>query len=82
MRTSVRAYVLNNIFLKSASALQVGDFLHKCVEICKALQSSTGKKLVDFKKGLESSEEVAGLRKDVESFAAKFPMPGFSVDGL
>ena len=68
--------------LKEQDFAQVGEFLHRSVEVCKALQNSTGKKLVDFKKGLESSEDVAALRKEVEAFAAKFPMPGFSTEGL
>jgi hypothetical protein len=60
----------------------VGEFLHRAAEICKKVQNVTGKKLVDFKEGLESSEDIAALKKEVETFAAAFPMPGFETQGL
>jgi glycine hydroxymethyltransferase len=68
--------------LKEAESIKIGEFLHRAVELCKTIQASHGKKLVDFKKGLDESEEVKVLRKDVESFAQSFPMPGFSTEGL
>lgn len=56
--------------------------MHRAAEICKKVQNVTGKKLVDFKEGLESSEDIAALKKEVETFAAAFPMPGFETQGL
>ena len=68
--------------LKEADFVKVGEFLHRAVGICKAVQESHGKKLVDFKKGLADNEDVKALRSEVEAFAASHPMPGFSTDGL
>lgn len=62
--------------------MQIGEFLHRALDICKSVQQSSGKKLVDFKKGLESCDDIAALRKDVEAFAVGFPMPGFATEGL
>jgi len=35
-----------------------------------------GKKLVDFVKGLEESEELKQLGKEVQQFATQFSIPG------
>jgi glycine/serine hydroxymethyltransferase len=68
--------------LKDSDFVKVGEFLHRAVDICKAVQTSHGKKLAGFKEGLAASKEVAALRKEVEAFAASFPMPGFATEGL
>jgi glycine hydroxymethyltransferase len=68
--------------LKEPEFEKIADVLHRTVEICKAVQAESGKKLVDFKAALEKSDSLAALRKDVEAFAASFPMPGFPVEGL
>ena len=47
------------------------------------VQAESGPKLVDWKKCLAQpkfQEEVSVLRKEVEQFAEKFPLPG--VEGL
>jgi len=58
----------------------VADFLHRAVEICLEIQESHGKKLVDFKKGLQNNEKIAVLASDVKEFASKFPMPGVTLE--
>lgn len=58
----------------------VADFLDRVVKISLKIQEKTGPKLVDFVKELPNNEELKELRKDVEEFAKKFPMPGFDVD--
>jgi glycine hydroxymethyltransferase len=63
-------------------AIKIGEFLHRAVELCKSIQASHGKKLVDFKKGLEESQEIKDLRKDVEAYAQTLSMPGFATEGL
>ena len=68
--------------LKEADFVTIGGFLHRAVGICKAVQASHGKKLVDFKKGLAEAAEVQTLRAEVEAFAASHPMPGFATEGL
>ncbi|EME30478.1 glycine/serine hydroxymethyltransferase [Galdieria sulphuraria] len=58
---------------------QVGEFLHRGIEIGLNIQRKTGKKLQDFLSGLEVyyQPELIGLQNQVESFASSFPIPGF-----
>merc|ERR1712060_1015070 len=65
--------------LKEADFEQIGDFLHQGLQLALEVQSTTGKKLVDFAKGLEESGNAAklsALRAKVEAFASGFFMPG------
>merc|ERR1711990_953066 len=65
--------------LKEADFEQIGDFLHQGLQLALEVQSTTGKKLVDFLKMLndgEYKEKVAALKKDVEAWSSKFFMPG------
>merc|ERR1719326_2029056 len=65
--------------LKEADFEQIGDFLHQGLQLALEVQSTTGKKLVDFAKGLEESGNAAklsALRTQVEAWAGKFFMPG------
>lgn len=59
--------------------IQVAEFLHRAVKIALKVQLTTGKLIKDFVIALESNDEVKILKKDVETFARKFPMPGFYV---
>lgn len=56
------------------------DLLDEAVQIAADVKSKT-QKLKDFKEFLASDTEtlqnIAKLRSKVESFASKFPMPGF-----
>lgn len=58
---------------------QVAEFVHRGVEIAKALKAKTGSKLKDFREYLLSNPvpEIDSLRTDVEEFAKKFPTIGF-----
>jgi len=65
--------------LKEADFVKIGEFLIKALEISIELQKSTGKKLVDFLKGLETKEtqeKLSALKVEVEGFAGGFFMPG------
>ena len=65
--------------LKEADFEQIGEFLHQGLQLTLEVQKESGKKLVDFLKGLEEKEtkdEIAGLRGEVEAWAGKFFMPG------
>jgi len=58
---------------------QVGDFLHRGLEIALETQKASGKKLVDFLKAIDAGEPKAkldALKAEVEAWAGKFPMPG------
>lgn len=51
--------------------------------MCSEVQVSSGAKLIkDFVAALEREPRIADIRGRVEAFAARFPMPGFSTDGL
>ncbi len=56
---------------------QIALFLHEALSIALKIQEKSGPKLVDFVKLLDADEEIKGLRKRVNEFAASFPMPGF-----
>lgn len=66
--------------MKEKDFEQVGQFLHRCSVIALAIQAAAGSsKLVDFKKAMatpESLKMIGDLKKEVEAFAEKFPMPG------
>jgi len=54
----------------------VASFLDRVVQISRETQQTSGKKLTDFVKALESSPKLQALKKEVEDFAGKFQMPG------
>eukprot|EP00918_Siedleckia_nematoides_P099159 GHVU01217016.1.p1 GENE.GHVU01217016.1~~GHVU01217016.1.p1 ORF type:complete len:407 (-),score=86.40 GHVU01217016.1:955-2175(-) len=58
---------------------QVAEFLHEAVTIALKLQEQYGKKLVDFKEGMKTSDAIPALKAKVEAFSSKFPMPGSQV---
>merc|ERR1719331_3736484 len=65
--------------LKEADFEQIGDFLHRGLQIALETQSKSGKKLVDFLKALtqkEATDKLDALKAEVEAWAGKFPMPG------
>lgn len=55
---------------------KVGEFLDRVVKICLRVQSKTGKKMVEFKKGIADDEELKTLSQEVNQFSKAFPMPG------
>ncbi|CEM39356.1 unnamed protein product [Vitrella brassicaformis CCMP3155] len=61
---------------KEADFRQVGEFLHRAVQICLEIQQSHGKKLNDFVKGIPGNAKINDLKKDVEEWATKFQFPG------
>ncbi len=54
----------------------IAGFLVQSVAISLAVQEKYGKKLVDFVKGLEESEELKKLAEEVSVFATQFSIPG------
>jgi len=65
--------------LKEKDFEQIGDFLHRGLQLCLEVQAKSGKKLVDFLKALEekeNAEKIDKLRAEVEAWAGKFFMPG------
>jgi len=57
----------------------IADFLHRVLEECKVLQTTSGKMLVAFKAAVAESPVIAQIKAEVEMWAGKFPMPGFVV---
>lgn len=62
--------------MKEEDMKVVADFLVKSVKISQDIQEKYGKKLVDFVKGLEESEELKKLATEVRQFATQFSIPG------
>jgi len=65
--------------LKEADFEQIGEFLHKGLQLALAIQATSGKKLVDFLKALDEDDnkaKVLALRGEVETWSGKFFMPG------
>jgi len=62
--------------LDEADFATVASFLDRVVKISLETQQTSGRKLTDFMKALENSHKLQMLKKEVEEFAAKFPMPG------
>lgn len=58
----------------------VAKFIHKGIELTLEITKISGPKLVDFKKVIHADEgvakKIADLKKEVEDFAKKFPLPG------
>ena len=66
-----------------ADAKEVGRFLDESIKLCLLVQERAGsKKLKDFVAQIEQTEEVKQLADEVEAFANKFPMPGFTHDKI
>ncbi|EFA83623.1 serine hydroxymethyltransferase [Heterostelium album PN500] len=73
----IGAPALTSRGLKESDFVQVAEFLDRIVKICIDVQSKTGKKMVDFTAALPENEQIKQLRKEVEQFSIKFPLPGF-----
>jgi glycine hydroxymethyltransferase len=57
---------------------QVGVFLDRALKIAQTMQAASGPKLADFVTALKAgSPELKQLKEDINTFATKFPMPGF-----
>ena len=67
---------------------QVAEFLHRVILLAKDIQqevSTNGSKgmLEDFKKVMKTrTTQLEAIRKDVNAFATKFPMPGWDVNTM
>jgi glycine hydroxymethyltransferase len=55
---------------------QIGDFVHRAIDIAQRLQTETGSLLKNFLPALEQSKEIAALRQDVFALGSQFPIPG------
>ena len=54
----------------------IAKFLVQALEISKAVQEKSGKKLVDFVKGLEENDDLKRVGEEVKAFATQFSIPG------
>ena len=65
--------------LKEADFVQIGDFLHRGVQLALEAQTKSGKKLADFNKCIGEGDfkaKIDSLKIEVEAWAGKFFMPG------
>jgi len=70
--------------LNESNFVEVAGYLSRVVDVCLAVQKLAGtKRIDDFTKTMKTNEEakamMAALKKEVEVFAAKFPMPGVAL---
>jgi glycine hydroxymethyltransferase len=63
--------------LKEADFAKIAEFLDRGVKIALDIQSKTGKKLQDFLAAIQHRADIKQLKEEVETFAKKFPMPGY-----
>jgi hypothetical protein len=61
---------------------EVGRFIDEIVKISLDIQAKKGKKLIDFKVGLDESKEILDLNKAVHEFSCQFDIPGFNADEI
>jgi glycine hydroxymethyltransferase len=62
---------------------EVADFLHRAVQLgCKIQEGMTSKLAKDFENALKDNADVLALRKEVQQFITRFPMPGFDVESM
>jgi len=54
----------------------VVQFLHRGIQISLKIQETSGKLLKDFKDAFEKNEDLKTLKREVEQFSKKFPLPG------
>ena len=62
--------------MKEPEMAKIVSFLIKAITIAKRIQTSHGKKLVEFNQGVEADEEIPALRQEIHAFASAYPMPG------
>jgi len=62
--------------LKEEDFDKIAEFLDRAVQIAVTTQKKTGKLLKNFLPVIETNEELKHLKKEVEEWAGKFPMPG------
>jgi len=63
--------------LKEKDFEQIASFMDRVVKTALVVQEKSGKKINDFVQALEKNEELQVLKKEVETFAQAFPMPGY-----
>lgn len=65
-----------------ADFVEVGNLLHRAVQLALKVQGNVGKKLKDFTPALLQEDELVALRRDVRALATCFPMYGLDTSGL
>lgn len=58
---------------------QVADFLHEVLDVTKEVQTSHGKMLKEWVKGITGNDKLTDIKRRVEEFSGSFPMPGYEV---
>ena len=56
--------------------VEVAAIISRVLNLALDIQKTSGKKLVDFRKAVESSEEVAKIREEVKQYSLRFTFPG------
>jgi len=53
----------------------LAEFLDRTIKIALKVQEKAGKLIKNFFPALEAEEDLKTLKKDVEDFVTKFPLP-------
>jgi len=68
---------------KEQDFVKVAEYLHRAVQIALVVQEKAGSKMMkDFVMACQDNDDIANLKKEVETFATSFPMPGFDPSNL
>jgi len=62
--------------LKENDFVEIAKFLDRGAKIALKIQEKHGKLLKNFVAQLDGDEDIKKLKKDVEEWVSKFPMPG------
>ncbi|CAB4378331.1 serine hydroxymethyltransferase [Rhizophagus irregularis] len=63
--------------------VKVAEYLHRAVQIALSVQEKAGSKMMkDFVMACQDNDDIANLKKEVETFSTSFPMPGFDPSNL
>ena len=61
--------------LKEEDFKKIAIFIDRAVKIAIDIQNKNGKKLVDFKKGIELNNDIISLKKEVNEFSENLYFP-------
>ena len=72
------AYIITFVlvFIVAIPEIYIGI---KGIKIAKRIQDETGTKIKPFKAAVMKDSEIASIKKNVISFASKFPLPGCDI---
>lgn len=68
--------------MKEADMEIIATLIDSVLRLCMKVQAMSGKNIKDFLAALDKEEELIQIRKEVEEFSSKWPLPGIDVTKL